>query len=58
MMELVELPGLGGDGEVEEQHSKQQYEGTQQAKETYLKGTHQDYMLTVQEQCWSIGQMR
>ena len=38
MMELVELPGLGGDGRLE-RHAQQQHEGTRQGRETYSKRT-------------------
>ena len=56
-MELVELPGLGGDVELEER-TRLQSVGTWQGRVRYLKGPQQDYRLTMQEWCSSIGVRR
>lgn len=57
MMELVELPGLGGDVELEGR-TQQLSVGTSQGRARCLKGPQQDYRLTMQEWCSSIGEMR
>lgn len=47
MIELVELPGRGGYGEVEGRTRHHQHEGTRQGTGIYLKGPQEDDRLVM-----------